>query len=138
MDKSEKEAKRDISDRLELSDKTLWSSLTQSERGAVVNRYYGSNGIERVGLDKVLDDNREIRRGLGYTGLGTLLGLFGGAASTILMKYVPDSKALEAFIVLAFVAFLVWFTRTINKMSVDGLRQERVLEHIVKELKQRP
>jgi len=138
MNKPEKEVKRDISDRLRLSNKELWDELTQDEKDSVIKRYYSSNSIERVGLDKVLDDNREIRRGLGYTGLGTVLGLFGGAASTVLMKHAPDSKVFDVFIVLSFIAFLVWFTRMINKMSVDGLKEEKVLEHLVKELKQRP
>lgn len=131
MDKEEKEIKNDIARRLRLSDVPLWNSLSREEQNRVVEKYYSINDLKNVGIHKVLEENRNIRRNLGSILIGLLLGLFGGVVSDIGIKYIPDNGWLHFFIIVAFFALLAMFIRLIEQTSVDHLKEDSVLKYLV-------
>lgn len=140
MEKQEKEileVKKDIAKRLWWSNKELWQSLSEAERMAVVDLYYHTYDIENAGILYVLDGNRNLRRSAGFLLLGLLLGVFGGAAGNIFLKYLPQNGLWDVLVVLAFFCLLYLFIYFIEKQSAQNLGEDRVLEHLLKLVKDR-
>jgi ketosteroid isomerase-like protein len=137
MDNEELEIRSDIANRLRNSNSILWSKLSPKQRDAAVDKYFNMNSIENVGLNKVLDDNRNTRRAFGGILVGLLLGLLGSITGTILLDYLPTEKLgklihLINFSVVFLFGFIVWkFVKMIDEDSAEHLRQEKVLEYLV-------
>ncbi len=134
MNKEEKEIKDDIARRLRLSDEILWDSLPDDMKSWSVDKYYTMGSIKNVGVHKVLEDNRDIRRNLGSILIGLMLGLFGGVTSDVVLKYLPKSGYFDLFIVIVFLAILILFVRMIERASVDHLKEDHVLEYLVESI----
>lgn len=126
--------KKDIAKRLRSSDKVLWETLSAEKQERVVDMYFNTNSIENVGIHKVLEENRNISRTLATLLLGVLLGAFGGAVANIALKYLPQSGYFDLFIVIVFFIILFMFIRMIERINVDSLREDSVLEYFVKSL----
>lgn len=126
--------KKDIAKGLRSSDKVLWETLSAEKQERVVDMYFNTNSIENVGIHKVLEENRNISRTLATLLLGVLLGAFGGAVANIALKYTPQSGYFDLFIVIVFFIILFMFVRMIERMNVDSLREDSVLEYFVKSL----
>lgn len=135
----EKEIKKDkkfIEKRLRSSNKKRWNTLTSEEREAVVNKYYDLRSIERLGIDKILDDNRNLRSNFVFLVIGVVLGVFGNVLASIWMQYLPKDLLHEIIMVVVIVIFLVWgVPRLGDILSADHLRQDDVLEHLLRLVK---
>lgn len=125
------ENKKSIAKVLKLSDKKLWGSLSDDERNAVVDEYYNSSSIEKIGIRRVLDDNRTVRRSIAMLLLSGLLGLSGGIASNVILKYIPSSFFNDMLFLAVFAVMLVFLFYIIDRVSAESLGQDHVLEHLL-------
>jgi hypothetical protein len=132
----EKEDKREIEKRLKLSNKDKWKVLTFTERQAVINKYYNLRGIEHLGIDKILDDNRNIRLNFSFLLLGLLLGILGSLFANIIIQFEPKNQLINIFMLLLLAFFFWYIIKLMDKMSVEHLYQEDVLDHLLKLVKQ--
>jgi len=132
----EKEDKREIEKRLKLSNKDKWKVLTFTERQAVINKYYNLRGIEHLGIDKILDDNRNIRLNFSFLLLGLLLGILGSSFANIIIQFEPKNQLINIFMLLLLAFFFWYIIKLMDKMSVEHLYQEDVLDHLLKLVKQ--
>ncbi len=129
--RDEREAKKDISERLRLSNKDLWENLSLEMKNAVIDMNYHMWDLDKVGIRQVLDANRQIRMNLTILILGLLLGVFGNIVAGIAIKYMPSNPWSDAIFLIAAV-FGVWYMFTsINKLSAERLADDNVLEHLV-------
>ncbi|MFA6602129.1 MAG: hypothetical protein WCT02_04745, partial [Candidatus Paceibacterota bacterium] len=107
MSKYEQESKKDIEKILKLSNKAQWGSLTSKERELVVSKYYDLRSIKSVGIQSVLNNNRDVMRSMALLVMGLLLGIFGGVASDVLMKYLPSDIWFDVVFLLFFLVFII-------------------------------
>lgn len=124
--------KGDIAKRLRESNRTLWGTINEEDRSAIVNEYYNSFDINKVGLSLVLEHNRNVRISLATLLMGLMLGLLGALVANVIQKYIPNALIYDAVIVLGFIAFLWWFIRDIEKTSAELLKEDKVLEYLLK------
>jgi ABC-type bacteriocin/lantibiotic exporter with double-glycine peptidase domain len=135
-EKWEAEDKKEIEKRLRLSDEKKWNTLTSEERQSVVKKYYNLRSIEHRGIDKILDDNRDMRRNFLFLILGLLLGILGSLFADVMLRYVPQNPLLNVLLLL-FLAYSFWYIfQQMDKMSVEHLNQENILDALLKLVKQ--
>jgi hypothetical protein len=134
-EKWEKDDKRDIGERLRLSDKETWDSLKSEERGAIINKYHSLRSINHLGIDKILDDNRNLRFNFSLIFIGVLLGIFGNIFADILMQFEPKNYSIDIFILILLGFFLWRLAKRIDKLSVEHLYQEDILGYLLSEVK---
>lgn len=130
--------KTDIRKRLRNSNKELWESISDNEREGVVDEYYHQWDIEKIGLSGILRESREQRKTLSMLGVGVFFGIMGNFATDIFLKYFPRGSYLfDIVFVLFFVVFFVYFFREINKLDSENLGKDRVLEHLIKAVREK-
>ena len=135
MDTEEIDTKKDISNRLKLSNRKLWDALSESERDIIVDKYYHANDIETIGLPHVLQGNKEVRINSYMLFLGTLLGIFGSIFASIILKYLPSNSIFDIIVIFGFLIFLWILIRSIDTMSAEGLASNKVLEYLSESIK---
>jgi hypothetical protein len=131
MSKYEQESKKDIEKILKLSNKAQWGSLTSKERELVVSKYYDLRSIKSVGIQSVLNNNRDVMRSMALLVMGLLLGIFGGVASDVLMKYLPSDIWFDVVFLLFCLVFIIHFFHFTEKIVSDNLREDNVLGHLL-------
>lgn len=136
MDKTQekqiKEEKIDIAKRLKSSNSRVWDTLTPTKQLAVVDKYYELRGIDHLGIDKILDDNRNIRSSMAFLLLGLLLGIFGNIFASILLKYEPHGILWDVISIIACIVLFCFLARQIDKWSADHLGWSDALNHLLK------
>jgi hypothetical protein len=132
----EKEIKKDIAKRLRMSDKKLWKSVTEEEQNKVVNEYYHTSDIERVGVARVLEENRDLRRNFGFLILGVILGIVGNLFASILLKHMPQNSVFDGLVILFFLVFFFYLVREIKKIDVENLAADKVLKYLLKKIQE--
>lgn len=136
MDKTQekqiKSEKKNIAKRLKLSNSKIWDTLTSVKQAAVVDKYYELRGFDHLGIDKILDDNRNIRSNMAFLLLGLLLGIFGNIFASIVLKYEPHGVSSDALSIIACIGLFWFLARQINKWSADHLGWSDVLNHLLK------
>lgn len=132
MDKLEQEVKKDIAKRLKLSNQKLWDSLSFEDREIIVNKYYHSRDIEKVGLVSILENNRQMRKDIGFMFLGISLGLFGNIFINIVFKYFPkDSWIFDLLISVGFIILIYYIIKQFEKFTYEDLDDNNVLGYLI-------
>lgn len=137
MEKEEKniqDEKRAIIKRLKSSNKKKWDALTPEEQEAVVNKYYSLRSIDHLGIDKVLENNWNLRGNFAFLILGIIFGIVGNLFGDILFKYLPENNLLyDIFICISFLLLLWWLiVREIDNFAADHLGGWGALEYLLK------
>jgi len=132
QEKQMKSDKQNIAKRLKSSNSKVWDTLTPAKQAAVVNKYYELRGIDHLGIDKILDDNRTIRSNMALLLLGLLLGIFGNIFASILLKYEPQGVLFDMLNIIACIALFFFLSDQIDKWSADHLGWSDVLNRLLK------
>lgn len=127
--------KKEIGKRLRLSDRKTWDGLKLEEQEAVINKYYARRSIEHLGIDKILDDNRNLRFNYALLVIGVLLGIFGNIFADILMQFEPKNYFIDSLILVLIGVFLWCLIRRMDKMGAEHLYQEDILGYLLSEVK---
>ena len=140
MDKREKQIRKNIAKRLHLSDKEGWEKLSEEERKTVIDEYLHLSSIENIGIAKALEENRNVSRGVGSLMIGSILGLSGGIAGNIVLNYIQLLPRwyqiyLEILLILSFLVLIWMFYHLIDRVSADGFKEDHILEHLQKRIK---
>lgn len=137
MNKYEKEEKDDIANRLNISNKVLWSSLSEKIKVAIVDKYYHWNDIENIGLSSILENNRQMRKDYAFMILGISIGLLGNIFISTVFKYFPkDSLLFDSSITILFICLIIYIIKQFNKISSDDLENNNILSHLKEMVKQ--
>lgn len=132
MDKLEKEIREEITNRLRFSDKKLWNLLSTEQKEAVVDKYYHARDIKNIGLNSVLENNRQMRKDLGFMILGLSLGIFSNLVINLVFKYLPKNSLLfDISIGAGFIILLVWTFKEFEKLSAEDLGNNKVLNYLL-------
>jgi len=138
MDKQEKETKKDISKRLKFSDKNLWDSLSSEQRNTIVDEYYHSRDIEKIGLAGVLENNRQIRKDIGLMFLGISFGLFSSIFINVVSKYFPQNNwAFDLLISIGFIIIIYFTIKEFEKLSYEDLGANNVLKYLINQVEEK-
>ena len=131
IDEKEKfKHRKDIAKRLEFSDKKFWDELSKDNQEKIIDKYLYFTNIENIGLNNVLTDVKQSRISIASLSIGMLLGIFGSMASSVILKYVPESLFWHILIlVITFGLFWVFF-KLINDITVDGFRDYKILGYL--------
>lgn len=140
MDKREKEIRKNIAKRLRMSDKERWEKLSDEDVNSIIDEYLHLSSIEEIGIHRVLEDNRNVRRNIGMLMLGSFIGVSGGIAGNITLDYIrllPTFFKIhyELALVVLFIALIVELYFLIDVVGADGFKEDRILEHLQKRVK---
>ena len=125
------EDKREIDKRLRLSDQEQWDLLPKEKQAQIVDKYCELRSIKYLGLPRILQENYSIRANWTYLMMGLALGILGNLVAAIFIKYEPNNLLLDAVIVSGFL-FLLWkLVFLIDKLGVDHLRDQHVLDALL-------
>lgn len=132
MDKQEKEERDYIAKRLKLSDKMVWGSLSKKQQESIIDKYYHFNDIENIGLSKVLENNRQMRKDYAFMILGISVGLIGNIFISTIFKYFPkDSLLFDGSVTLLFICLIKFIIEEFDKLSCEDLGNNKVLNHLL-------
>lgn len=137
MNKYEKETKEDIAKRLKISSKEGWITLSEEKQEQVIDKYYHYNDIERIGLGRVLENNRQMRKDYGFMILGISIGLIGNIFISSIFKYFPKNSLLfDGSIIILFICLIKFIIAEFDKLSCEDLGNNKVLIHLLNEIEQ--
>lgn len=134
-DKDTRAVRKDIARELCKSNKELWKNLSEGEREAVIDEFGDILSPDRISLASVIEDYWLVRRMIGGTVLGVLLGFSGALAAAAVAKYLPSSIIAD-LVFIGFFIFLLWLTlHEVAKLNVFNLKRDKILERLVEMLR---
>lgn len=138
MSKYEDEIKKDIRDRLILSNKKLWKSLSSEMQKKVVDTYYKIRDVDYSNINRVLRENANSRREVNFIFIGVFLGIFGNIIADVVVKYFPardwvDDLAVAVFFLSALLFLLASLSRDLSRSLEDDRVLLRLIEIVIAE-----
>ncbi|HUC01374.1 MAG TPA: hypothetical protein VMA75_00515 [Candidatus Paceibacterota bacterium] len=126
-----REDKKEIADRLRSSDVEKWNSLSPEDQKAVVDEFYDFRTPKSFEINKILDDNRNLRQTLYTLVLGLLLGIFGNIFADIIIQYKPKGPIFDFIAIVLFFLLLWGLVKQIQNLIAEHLNEGEVLDYFL-------
>ncbi len=132
MSKYKEEALKSIRKRLEISDRKKWKTLTDEQKGLVVNTYYQIRDTDYQNINFLLREHAGEKKQFIFLMLGIGMGVFANPVSSILLKYFPAETVWDDLLTALFFGLLLtWFVILFMRMSAESLGEEGVIERLL-------
>jgi hypothetical protein len=130
--REEIEDRKAIAKRLKKTNKQKWTSLTDQQREEVVERYFEVMDLKKLGPKALIEDAWVRAFAVDTTVFGVMLGVIGGAAATIIDRYLaPFGVIYSFFALLLFLLILIGVSHLPEMIKVHSLREGQLLEKLL-------